>query len=135
MSVMQDLPAGPDRALDAAAASTFLQSQGRWLVHALDHMEAPDVVGTVLGVHDASHESWLELIADLERFDEATATDIAALYGYHGRVVGCLERGLDPLLSSTVQRQIRHMLSRRLDGMTSRAVELVRDLAARQLQH
>jgi hypothetical protein len=131
MTVMQELPAGPERTLDADAASTFLHSQARWLAHALDKANVPEIVGTVLGLHDASHEAWLELIADVERLDERSAQDLAALYSYHGRVVGSLERGLDPLLNGSVQVQVRQLLADRLEAMTSAAAQLVEDLAAR----
>jgi uncharacterized protein YPO0396 len=130
MTVMQELPARPEKAVDARTACTFLQAQGQWLAHGLEHASAPDVVGTVLGMHDASHEAWLDLIAAIERADEAAAQEVAALYGYHGRVVGSLERGLDPLLTGAVQHQVRRLLVRRLETLTAQAVELVEGLGS-----
>lgn len=121
----------PSHDLDARAASAFLQSQARWLAHALEHVESTEVVDTVLGMHDASHDRWLGLIAGVERTDGDAAADLTAVYGYHGRVAGSLERGVAEPLGGGVRRRVCTLLARRLDQLTDEAVAIVEDLAAR----
>lgn len=130
MTVIEHHPAGPLRAMDARAACSFLRSQARWLAQALDNADTADVVGTSLGVHDASHAAWLDLIADVERLDSDAAAAVSAVYSYHGRVVGSLERGLDPLLTGQVQGQVRQLLGRRLESLTTAAVNLIEGLGS-----
>lgn len=115
--------------LDAHAASWFLQSQASWLIHGLERFEDPTAVGIVLGRHDAGHESWLSLISDIERHDHTLADTLSTLYGFHGRVVGSLERGPDPRLGHEVHLQVRRLLRTRLLALTAGAVEAVSGLA------
>jgi hypothetical protein len=109
--------------LDAPAAAAFLRAQASWLRRGLRLATDPSEVGSVLGTHDASHGSWVSLIAEVERLvgDDA-AQQVSQLYGFHGRVVGSLERGLDLRLDAGVQAQVRRMLAERLTQLTDEAV-------------
>lgn len=114
------------QALDREAAALFLRAQASWLRRGLRLAADPVEVGVVLGTHDRSHESWVELIAAAERaggHDAAAA--IAALYGFHGRVVGSLERRMDLRLDAAVQEQVRRMLADRLTTMTEETLALL----------
>jgi hypothetical protein len=122
-------PDGDVARLDAAAACTFLQSQARWLTHALANADDPEVVGTVLGMHDASHASWLHLLAATGERDVDAAAQLVTLYGFHGQVVGSLERGVDCRLSIGVQVEVRRLIARRLELLTDEAVALVEEVA------
>lgn len=78
----------------------------------------------MLSAHDASHAQWLALIAALRAVDDtATAASISAVYAFHGRVAGCLERGPDPRLSKEVCADVRALLASRLEELTQTAVE------------
>ncbi|HWH32472.1 MAG TPA: hypothetical protein VNU01_07355 [Egibacteraceae bacterium] len=112
--------------LDREAAALFLRAQASWLRRGLRLAEDPVEVGIVLGTHDSSHESWVELIAAVERSAGAPAAGVvSALYGFHGRVVGSLERDMDLRLDAAVQAQVRRMLADRLTEMTEQAVALL----------
>jgi hypothetical protein len=109
--------------VDVAAASLFLRAQASWLCRGLTRNDDPAAVGIVLGAHDASHESWLTLIAATQvSHGDDTAQEIAALYGFHGRVVGSLERGLDRRLETRVADHIRELLAERLRDLTQAAI-------------
>lgn len=112
-------------------AITFLLSQAAWLRRALERADDPTEVGTALGSHDASHEAWLHLIASVERTaGHDAAQQVAVLYGFHGRVVGSLERGLDLRLDPGVARQIRRILAERLQELTAAAVATITTAAS-----
>lgn len=112
--------------LDRDAAALFLRAQASWLRRGLRLADNPVEVGIVLGTHDGSHESWVELIAAVERGVGAqAAATVATLYGLHGRVVGSLERRMDLRLDPDVQAQVRRMLSDRLTEMTEQTVALL----------
>lgn len=130
------LPPDANAAFDADAAAAFLSSQAAWLQHGLDRADDPTEVGIVLGTHDATHEQWLQLIGDVERHvgDEAAA-EVSLLYGFHGRVVGSLERGSDLRLEPAVVAQIRRMLSERLASLTGAAVAAVRGEVSGRVLH
>jgi hypothetical protein len=129
MTATLHLPAGePAQDFDAPAACEFLHSQARWLTHALENAESSEVVGTVLGMHEGSHALWLDLISTVQRAAPAAAEELAGVYGYHGWVVGSLERGLDRRIGWAVRRRVRILLARRLDQLTDDAVEVVEAL-------
>lgn len=112
--------------LDVVSASLFLRAQSSWLCRGLERAADPTATGIVLGAHDASHESWLDLIATVQRCrGDEPAQQIAALYGFHGRVVGSLERGLDRSLDPGVAASVRELLGERLQVLTERAVTIL----------
>ena len=112
--------------LDREAAVLFLRAQASWLRRGLRLADDPVEVGVVLGTHDRSHESWVELIAAVEReAGEPVAGMVSALYGFHGRVVGSLERRMDLRLDAAVQEQVRRMLAERLTAMTEETIALL----------
>jgi hypothetical protein len=112
---------GPDR----LGATAFLRAQSAALHRGLEGVEHRPAVGIALGAHDASHESWLALISALEDAGRPAARDIAALYTYHGRVVGFLERRLDHRLDDEVRAGLRALMSARLHRLTETAVDAV----------
>jgi hypothetical protein len=107
------------------AVCGFLTSQASWLAHGLDCADDPTAVGVVLARHDASHERWLAVIAQLDLHDEETASQLAGLYAFHGRIAGCLERGPDRRLGPEVHVEVRRLLSRRLSAMTEACAQAV----------
>lgn len=109
------------RQIDIDTATLFLRAQASWLRQGLERSADPAAVGIVLGSHDASHESWLALIGLVERLDADVAEALSTLYGYHGRVVGSLERGFDTRLDADVLCEVRRMLSDRLEQLTDEA--------------
>lgn len=112
--------------LDRTGAALFLRAQASWLRRGLRLADNPTEVGLVLGTHDASHESWVALIAEIERTLGAEAAGtVAQLYGFHGRIVGSLERGMDLRLDTTIQGQVRRMLADRLTQMTEEAIAVL----------
>jgi hypothetical protein len=128
MSLTQGLPVTEpidDAAAHNDAIALFLRTQASWLAHGLARADDPTAVGIVLGRHDVSHERWLGVIAYLDRVDQTVAEQLATLYAFHGRIVGCLERGPDPRLGADVHQEVRRMLSRRLAAMTSECVTAV----------
>ncbi len=130
MSVMHDTPQGATRPLDVEDACSFLTNEAEQLEHALDHRDTPAVVDSVLGRHDDSHATWLELIADAERRDDTVAAVIEDVYGFHGCVVGALERGVDPRLCPEVREGVRALLVRELESRTRTALQAIRRLGA-----
>lgn len=109
--------------LDRTAAAMFLRAQASWLRRGLRLVSDAVEVGIVLGTHDASHESWVDMIAAVERAlgDDATQK-MAQLYAFHGRVAGSLERGMDLRLDEAVRTQVRRMLADRLTELTEEAI-------------
>lgn len=113
--------------LDVEAVCLFMRAQSSWLRRGLRHADDPTAVGIVLGAHDASHESWLGLIAAIERIvGPEPAAELAALYGFHGRVVGCLEQGVDRRVPHEVADAMREGLAERLAELTEAAIDAVR---------
>jgi hypothetical protein len=109
--------------LDRTAAATFLRAQASWLRRGLRLVGDAVEVGLVLGTHDASHESWVDLIAAVERaLGEEAAQKLSQLYAFHGRVAGSLDRGMDLRLDEGVRAQVRRMLADRLTELTEEAV-------------
>jgi hypothetical protein len=112
--------------LDTDAAVLFMRAQAAWLHKGLQHAEDPTAVGIVLGAHDTSHESWLGLIAAVHRsLGAAAASEVSRLYGFCGRVVGCLERGPQHRLEPDVTTQVHRLLANRLTSLTEAAVRTV----------
>jgi hypothetical protein len=107
------------------ATCIFLRTQAAWLSHGLERADDPTSVGIVLARHDVCHEHWLDMIAHLDREDEEVAGQIATLYAFHGRVVGCLERGPDRRLGADVRGEVRRLLSRRLAAMTDACIQSI----------
>lgn len=115
-----------ERPLDREAAMLFLRAQASWLRRGLRLSHDPVEVGVVLGTHDRSHESWVELIAAVDRsVDREASAMVSALYGLHGRVAGCLERGMDLRLKPEVRDQVRRLLADRLTAMTETAIAAI----------
>ena len=114
---------GRCRTLDRRRAVRFVRTQSWWLERGLTRAEDATAVGIVLGTHDASHEAWLALIAALEADGDTGAGAVAALYEFHGRVVGFLERGLDQRLDPGVRSGLRSLLKTRLAQLTAAAAE------------
>lgn len=109
--------------LDRTAAAMFLRAQASWLRRGLRLVGDAVEVGLVLGTHDASHESWVDMIAAVERgLGDEAAQKMAQLYAFHGRVAGSLERGMDLRLDETVRIQVRRMLADRLTELTEEAI-------------
>jgi hypothetical protein len=121
---MADAQSAPyeEARMNVDAAAHFLRGQASWLCRALMGPGDPSAVGTVLGAHDRSHESWLTLIAGVARVDDDAAQRLASLYGLHGRIVGSLERGIDLRLADDVAEQVRRLLSLRLQEATDEAI-------------
>lgn len=111
--------------LDPAGAALFLRAQASWLRRGLRLADDATEVGVVLGTHDSSHESWVTLIAAVSHdLGPGAAAEVSQLYGFHGRVVGSLERGMDLRLEPEVQRQVRRMLAERLTDMTEQVTAM-----------
>lgn len=109
--------------LDRTAAAMFLRAQASWLRRGLRLVGDAVEVSLVLGTHDASHESWVDLIAAAERaLGKDAAQKLSQLYALHGRVAGSLDRGMDLRLDEAVRAQVRRMLADRLTELTEEAV-------------
>jgi hypothetical protein len=113
-------------------AVRFLEHQADGLLHGLAHSGDPAAVAAVLAAHDAAHEEWLAAIAATDRLLGPEAAEaIAALYSFHGRVIGFLEQGVDPHLGDGVTAEVHRVLERCLERLTLHAVTtLQRDVAA-----
>lgn len=122
---------GTARAPDRSQATLFLRSQSASLRRGLEQADHRPAVGIVLGAHDASHEAWLGLIGALEESGRPGAEAVAALYTYHGRVVGFLERGFGCRLEPGVRTGLRALMTARLDRLTEAAVTALDGLAGR----
>ncbi|MEX0659633.1 MAG: hypothetical protein WD080_10920 [Egibacteraceae bacterium] len=119
-------PASDRPALDRNAAARFLTQQCTGLSDGLAQACVPWASTRVLTAHDASHPQWLALIAALQAVgDTSTAALVSTVYAFHGRVAGCLERGLDPRLSTAVCADVRALLASRLHELTEQAVGAV----------
>ncbi|HVL98893.1 MAG TPA: hypothetical protein VM324_06360 [Egibacteraceae bacterium] len=117
------LPGAGSRQFDPGAVELFLRAQSAWLGQGLARALDPVAVRIVLAAHDASHPSWLGVIAATQQaLGAAPGQALAGLYAFHGRVAGCLERGPDPLLDALVAEGVRRLLSVRLAALTEAAV-------------
>jgi hypothetical protein len=109
-------------AVDLEGARLFLRAQTLWLVRGVERADDPAALGIVLGSHDACHETWLALVAGADHHAGPEAAEaVAALYAFHGRVVGWLERGVVRRLPPDVSRRLRRMLVRQLRELTDAA--------------
>lgn len=113
-------------ALTASRATTFLRAQTQWLQRGLNNSGDRVAVGIVLGAHDRSHDRWVNLIRIVgDRLGEDVATQVAALYGFFGRVAESLERGAMESLCPEVASQGRRFIADHLEELTEAAVESV----------
>jgi hypothetical protein len=104
-------------------AVRFIEHQAAGLLHGLAHAMDRAAVASVVAAHDAAHEEWLTVIATTKRtLGPAAAQRVAALYSFHGRVIGCLERGVDPGLGNGVAAEVHRVLERCLERLTLHAV-------------
>jgi hypothetical protein len=113
---------------DPRAAEAFLREQAECLGAGLGAADDPLAVRAVLRSHDGGHERWLSLIAAVSSLDSAAGDTLAALYAFHGRVAGSLERrrcardgGRDPLGA---------LLAARLEVCTTAGVAAMREALA-----
>ena len=107
---------------DPVQAVDFIERRACDLRHALARPDDPAAVESLKAHQAASHEGWLNLIHSLADGDTAVLVDqIATLYGFHGRVAACLERGLDPRLGPQVAVRVRVQLMTELQQRTSAA--------------
>lgn len=112
---------------DVERDCAFLREQAEALGDALRGAGDPADVATALTAHEASHETWVCLLARLEREGSShLAADIETLYAFHGRVVESLERGLDGWFNPEAAFQIRTVLADRLADCTAMAVAALR---------
>jgi hypothetical protein len=113
-------------------AVRFLEHQADGLLHGLARSRDAAAVAAVLAAHDAAHEEWLAVIAATDRrLGAEAAGTVAALYSFHGRVIGFLEQGVDPHLGDGVTAEVHRVLERCLERLTLHAVTtLQRDVAA-----
>ena len=114
--------AGRLDALDRAAVDEFVLTQHTALRAALATSDDDPVVDAALALHDASHQSWIALIAAVgATVGEEAARAVSGLYAFHGEVAGRLERCPDPRLSPTVRAEVRALLDTRLVQLTKAA--------------
>lgn len=110
--------------LDPVVAVTFLEQQACGLRHGLAAPHDPAVIAEVLAAQDLAHEAWLSLTSALASNGHAQAAEeVAAVYGFHGRVAAQLERGLDPRLDDGVAARVRTVLLAELQSRTAAACE------------
>ncbi len=115
-------------AFDPFTAVDFLESRACDLRHAMARPERPDVIDALRDRQAASHEGWLRLIGVLDEIaGPHVAEQVAGLYGFHGRVAACLERGLDPRLGPQVAVRVRVQLLAELQARTGATVAAVLD--------
>ena len=113
-------------AFDPFKAVDFLESRACDLRHAMARPDRPDAIAALRDRQAASHEGWLSLIGVLDRVAGAyVAEQVAGLYGFHGRVAACLERGLDPRLGPQVAVRVRVQLLAELQARTGATVAAV----------
>lgn len=105
----------------------FLREQAEALCTGLRATSSPALLATALNAHEASHETWMCLLARLERDGPPQlAADLETLYEFHGRLVESLERGLDGWLNAQAAYEIRRVLADRLAECTAMAVAALR---------
>lgn len=129
---------GPDGAQpgdhDAAAsrpdiddACSFLSAQASWLELGLRTCEDTPLVASALQAHERGHETWLALIGAAERAGEGPVADrLAALYQFHGRLVGVLEGGPDGRVDAVTCAEVRRLLGERLVLLTDQTIAALR---------
>lgn len=114
---------------EIADACTLLLDQAAALLAGLRSVETADQE-RALRAHDASHESWMRLLAVVDGAGaEELSGDLTALYAFHGRLAASLERGLDGWFSIAAAREVRAVLGDQLAACTSATVAALRDLA------
>lgn len=114
---------------EIADACTLLFDQAAALLAGLRSVEAADQE-RALSAHEASHESWMRLLAAVAGVGaEELSGDLAALYAFHGRLAASLERGLDGWFSIAAAREVRVVLGEQLAACTAATVETLRGLA------
>lgn len=105
----------------------FLREQAEALCNGLRSTGDPAYLATALTAHEASHETWVCLLARLEREGPPQlAADLELLYDFHGRLVESLERGLDGWLNAEAAFEIRTVLADRLADCTAMVVAALR---------
>lgn len=115
---------------EIADACALLSDQAAGLVAGLRSLD-PSEQERALSAHDASHESWMRLLATLDDTGAEELTgDLTALYAFHGRLAASLERGLDGWFSIAAAREVRTVLGDQLAACTTTTVARLRDLAA-----
>ena len=113
----------PCGALDPVWAVDFLERRACDLRHALARPDCPDAIASLRARQADSHEGWLNLIGVLDRGSgPEVAEQVATLYGFHGRVAACLERGLDPRLGPQVAARVRVQMLSELQHRTADTV-------------
>lgn len=117
--------------LDPVRAVDFLERRACDLRHALARPEQPEAIASLRQRQADNHEGWLNLIGVLDRASGRDVADqVTTLYGFHGRVAACLERGLDPRLGAQVAARVRVQLLTELQDRTAAAVSAVLDRAS-----
>lgn len=111
---------------DADAAAAFLAEQADCLLTGLAHADDPLAVRAVLHSHDGGHGRWLQLIASAAVRDPAAAEQLGTLYELHGRVAGCLERGMRQLPAPDLKGHVGALLAGQLRSCTERTVAALR---------
>ena len=115
-------------AFDPFTAVDFLECRACDLRRAMARPHRPDAIEALRDRQAASHEGWLSLIGVLDRVaGPHVAEQVAGLYGFHGRVAACLERGLDPRLEPQVAVRVRVQLLAELQARTGTTVAAVLD--------
>lgn len=115
---------------EIANACALLSDQAASLVTGLRSLD-PSEQERALCAHDASHESWMRLLAALDDTGAEELTgDLTALYAFHGRLAASLERGLDGWFSIAAAREVRTVLGDQLAACTTTTVARLRGLAA-----
>lgn len=119
------------RPVDPGTGVTFVTQEANALREALARPGCPHRLLRVMRRQDRAHESWLALVARARRRGDADLADeIIDLYGFHGRLAGCLEKGFDPSLHPLVERHLRRLLMAELSRLTARAVRGLADQAS-----
>jgi hypothetical protein len=123
----------PLSAAEIEGACAFLSGQAATLIAGLRAVETP-VQESALASHEASHETWVRLLAAVNRAPaEELCGDLTALYEFQGRLAASLERGLDGWFSIEAAREVRGVLAEQLASCTVAAVEGLRSLLPRDV--
>lgn len=114
---------------EIADACGLLSDQAAALLAGLRSLETADQE-RALSAHEASHESWMRLLAAVDGAGaEELSGDLAALYAFHGRLAASLERGLDGWFSIAAAREVRTVLGEQLAACTVATIASLRSLA------
>jgi hypothetical protein len=113
----------------------FLCEQSELLTGGLASADDSDKVVGVVASHEASHATWLRLIADAEQWCAPdTLDELLGLYSLHGWVVGILKRRVGSLLSAELASRVRSVvadeLTERTDALVARLLPVSRGKAA-----